>query len=276
MNADSIAVLVGGAGTIAFLAWFFFGARQGKRAKTVGDAPAEPVASEAERCDLVVVGMHCAACVGRVEKALKQVPGVQDATVNLLAERAAIRFDARQAKPADLIAAIEESGYDARIAPSGDLSERQAANESGAADASERRSEAAELNRRFSISLALTLPVLVMGMGPHLHLIPMAWSMRPWWVWAQLILTTPVLFWAGSGFFRGAWAALRQRSGDMNTLIVIGTLSAYIYSLAVTVVPGFFTARGLTAGVYYETAAVIITLILLGRLLEARAKRSTA
>ena len=282
MNADSISVLVGGVGTIAFLAWFFFGPRAGKQAKTVESVPSAErlvgttgASPAAERCDLTVVGMHCASCVGRVEKALKQVPGVQDATVNLLAERAAIRFDARQAKPEDLIAAIEASGYDAQIAPSNDLSERQSANENGANDTSARRSEASELNRRFSISLTLTLPVLVMGMGPHLHLIPMDWSMQAWWVWTQLLLTTPVLFWAGSGFFRGTWAALRQRAGDMNTLIVIGTLSAYSYSLAVTVAPGFFTARGLTAGVYYETAAVIITLILLGRLLEARAKRST-
>jgi Cu+-exporting ATPase len=287
MNADSIAVLVGGIGAIAFLAWFFFGPREGKRAQTVGSVqevtvrkdtvvPAGAV-SDSERCDLTVTGMHCAACVGRVEKALKQVLGVQDATVNLLAERATIRFDAGQVKPEDLIAAIEMSGYDARLAPSSDLSERQAANENGSGVTSEHKSEAAELKLRFLVSLALTLPVLVMGMGPHLHLIPMAWSMQPWWIWAQLLLTTPVLFWAGSGFFRGAWAALRQRASDMNALIVVGTLSAYVYSLAVTVAPGFFTAHGLAVegGVYYETAAVIITLILLGRLLEARAKRST-
>ncbi len=377
MNADSIAVLVGGIGAIAFLAWFFFGPREGKRAQTVGSVqevtvriegtyqpdritvqagmpvrlkfdrqenvgcsdhvvfpdlqinqelpaykttvveftppkagtysfacgmnmyrgqlvvvpadtavvqvptgagiPATAVADPA-RCDLTVTGMHCAACVGRVEKALKQVPGVQDATVNLLAERAAIKFDAGQAKPEDLIAAIEMSGYDARLAPSSDLSERQAANENGSGSMVAHRSEAVELKFRFLVSLALTLPVLVMGMGPHLHLIPMDWSMQSWWNWAQLLLTTPVLFWAGNGFFRGAWAALRQRASDMNALIVVGTLSAYLYSLAVTVAPGFFTEHGLTTaegGVYYETAAVIITLILLGRLLEARAKRST-
>ena len=278
MNADSIAVLIGGTGTIAFLAWFFFGPRQSRKLKTVGsvqELTTQPT-SEAESCDLTIVGMHCASCVGRVERALKQVPGVQDATVNLLAERAAIRFDGRLAKPEDLIAAIEDSGYDARVAPSNDLAERQAAGDKDAVGAAEQRSEAAELKRRLTISLALTLPVLVMGMGPHLHLIPMAWSMQPWWTWAQLFLTTPVLFWAGSGFFRGAWAALRQRASDMNTLIVVGTLSAYVYSLAVTIAPGFFTARGLAAGgVYYETAAVIVTLILLGRLLEARAKRST-
>ena len=129
--------------------------------------------------------------------------------------------------------------------------------------------------RRFLVSLALTLPTLVMGMGPHLGLIPMHLAMQPWWNGAQLALTTPVLFWAGSGFFRGAWASLRQRASDMNTLIAIGTFAAYIYSLAVTVAPGFFAARGLNASVYYETAAVIITLILMGRLLEARAKHGT-
>jgi Cu+-exporting ATPase len=377
MTADMIAVLIGGGGLIAFLAWFFFAPKEGERAETKAgvqeitirvegtyqpdhiqvqagtpvrlkfdrqettgcservvfpdfqinrelpafqtttieftpDKPGTyafacgmnmyrgqlivtpetqtafvsngntemPVTSASvskaqpalERCDLTIMGMHCASCVGRVEKALKQVPGVLDATVNLLAERAAVKFDANQVKPEDLIAAVYGSGYDASMAH---LDHFGQASESAEGQTPDRPTEAQELMRRFLISLALTTPVLMMGMGPHIRLIPMHWTMLSWWNWAQLALTTPVLFWAGNGFFRGAWAAIKQRASDMNTLIVVGTFAAYAYSLAVTVAPGFFVSRGVNGGVYFETAAVIVTLILMGRLLEARAKRST-
>ncbi|MDF2435329.1 MAG: P-type Cu+ transporter [Mucilaginibacter sp.] len=282
MSSDAIAVLVSGAGIIAFLAWFFFGPKAGKQAETKAGGqestqrvpPIGAAQPALEQCDLTITGMHCAACVGRVEKAIKRVPGVQDAVVNLLSERAAVRFDASQAKPEDLIAAVYDSGYDASLMQADPFGQRSES-ESSDAQPSGRQSEAQELLRRFLVSLALTLPVLVMGMGPHLGLIPMHWTMFPWWNWVQMILTTPVLFWAGSGFFRGAWAALKQRASDMNTLIVVGTFAAYAYSLAVTIAPGFFAARNVQAGVYFETVGVIVTLILMGRLLEARAKRST-
>jgi Cu+-exporting ATPase len=224
-----------------------------------------------ERCDLAIRGMHCGSCVARVEEALQQVPGVEDAAVNLLAERAAVQFDPRRASPEDLIAAVDAAGYGARVA---DLDHFGQAAENGETQQAGRLTETQDLMRRFTVSLALTVPVLAMGMGPHIGLIPMRWTQFPWWNWAQLALTTPVLFWAGDGFFRGAWAALKQRASDMNTLIAVGTFAAYAYSLAVTLAPGFFAARGLNGGVYYETAAVIVTLILMGRLLEARAKRS--
>jgi P-type Cu+ transporter len=238
------------------------------------DASAAPAGPQPalERCDLSIGGMHCAACVGRVERALMRVPGVASATVNLLSERAAVQFDPRQAGPERLIAAVEESGYDASAAQLDHFGQAQPA---ATAREPGNRSEAQELTRRFTVALALSAPVLVMGMGPHVGLIPMRWAMQPWWNWAQLILTTPVLFWAGAGFFRGAWASVRQRASDMNTLIVIGTSAAYLYSLAVTVAPGYFATHGVDASVYFETAAVIITLILMGRLLEARAKRGT-
>ncbi len=225
-----------------------------------------------ERCDLTITGMHCAACVGRVEQALKRVPGVQDATVNLLAERAAVRYDAQQTQVQELLDAVEMAGYDASFV---DRDSFGSDSSGGSAQAKSRATESEELRRRFVISLTLTIPVLVLGMGPHIGLLPMRWMHASWWRVVQLALTTPVLFWAGAGFFRGAWAALRQRASDMNTLIAVGTSAAYGYSLLVTVAPGFFTARGLNDGVYYETAAVIVTLILMGRLLETRARRST-
>jgi Cu+-exporting ATPase len=261
MTPDMLAVGIGGTGILAFLGWFFFGAKT--RALLPGN-PAQSQGAAGERCDLIVRGMMCAACVSRVEKALRQVPGVQEATVNLLAERAAVRFDPKQADAARMIDALDRAGYDA-----------QAVRQESPGGQNAVSSETRELRRRFLVSLGLTLPVLAMGMGPHIGLLTMDWMHHSWWNWTQWAFTTPVLFWAGSRFFLGAWAALQQRASDMNTLIAIGTFSAYLYSFAVTIAPGFFRARGLSAGVYYETAAVIITLILMGRLLEARAKRST-
>ena len=376
MAATDVFVLLGGLGLIVFLAWFFFGSKEGKRAATVGavqeatvrvegtyqpdrlvvraglpvrlkfdrretascsdrvvfpdfqinrelpayqtttieftpnrpgeypfacgmnmyrgtlvvlpaaeatNAPqngkgaAVPAGAEAPtvaRCDLAVKGMVCASCTARVEKALRSVPGVEDATVNLLAERAAVTFDPHQAKPADLVAALGTAGYEAHPLDEETAFLQSQIDRADTGGAEKRRpTEIEELRRRFIVSAILTVPVLIMGMGPELGLLPMRWAERGWWNWLQLILTTPVLFWAGGGFFRGAWAALRQRAADMNTLIAIGTLAAYTVSVAVTVAPRYFAARGLNGGVYYETAAVIITLILLGRLLEARAKR---
>src|SRR5579871_6447834 len=226
MMPDIIVVLVGGIGLIAFLAWFFFGSKEGRgmhsgvQENTMRSDAAD--ASALERCDLTIRGMHCASCVGRVEQALKRVPGVQDATVNLLVERGAVEFDARQARPEDLIAAVETAGYDAAVVQLDDLGQ---APQHDAAHSADNPSEIRELRRRFLISLSLTIPVLVMGMGPHIGLIPMHLTMQPWWNWMQLALTTPVLFWAGIGFFVGAWTALKQRASDMNTLIAMGTFA---------------------------------------------------
>lgn len=132
-----------------------------------------------ERCDLTIEGMHCAACVARVEKALKQVPGVQESTVNLLAERGAVTFDARQTRPEDLIAALDVAGYDAHVAPSNPLEHSEHSLAHDEAHPEGKPSEAQTLLRRFLVSLALTVPVLVMGMGPHVGLIPMHLAMQP-------------------------------------------------------------------------------------------------
>lgn len=224
---------------------------------------------ETVRCDLSVKGMHCAACVTRVENVLKRVAGVQQATVNLLAERAAVKFDPKQANPDDLLAALDIAGYEGQVVAQDRFDTKTSAAEH------HHHAETHDLTRRFVIALALTIPVFLMGMMPHFGWIPMGWMHAAWWNWLQFALTVPVLFWAGSGFFRGAWAALKQRTSDMNTLIAVGTSAAFFYSFAVMVAPQVFSSQGRNSGVYYETAAVIVTLILMGRLLEARAKRST-
>lgn len=220
-------------------------------------ASADTAPPPSERADMAIMGMTCAACVSRVEKAARQVPGVTDATVNLLANQGAFKYDPQKASPQAIADAIGKIGYDA--SPLSDAPQ-------GGHD---HDSEGQALSRRFWTAAILALPVLVGAMGRDLNLPVPMWLTNPW---LSLALTTPVLFWAGGKFFRGAWLSLRQRSSDMNTLIALGTGTAYLYSLAVTVSPRLFGAQ---SHVYFETAAVIITLLLLGRTLEARAKGKT-
>lgn len=220
-----------------------------------------------QKCDLNVIGMHCAACVSRVEAALLKVPGVVQATVSLPAEQAAVQFNTKLSNKAELINAVEIAGYDARFSSDDSVKEgEEAALREGA--------EAKSLLRKFLASLLLTVPVMIMAMGPEFGALPHRWMHLFWWNWVELALTTPVIFWAGGSFFKGAWAALKQRSSDMDTLIAIGTLSAYLYSLFYTVAPKMFESRGIAGGTYYESVAVIITLILMGRTLETRARRN--
>ena len=228
-----------------------------------------------------VEGMTCAACVNRIGRYLAKVDGVEDAHVNLATESATVRFDpARVALPA-LVAAVEAAGYEARIdravggAHDSDVAEVAAAR-SELDDTSARHLEA--LRRRLIIAAILTVPLLLglarMTVAPGLP----AFLTDPF---VQLALATPVQLWAGRPFYAGAWNALRHRTADMNTLIAVGTSAAYLYSLATIVVPDFFREAGLGMEgeglpLYFDTAAAIITLILLGRFLEARARSATS
>ena len=217
--------------------------------------------------ELSVQGMTCASCVGRVEKALKAVPGVSDAVVNLATERATVRGTA---DAASLIAAIENAGYDA--AP---------IDNSGAerAEATERKdAEERALRRDFSLALVLTLPVFLLEMGSHLipgmhHLIAGTIGIQNSW-YLQFVLTTLVMFIPGIRFYQKGLPALFKGAPDMNSLVAVGSLAAYGYSLVATFAPSLLPPG--TINVYYEAAAVIVSLILLGRLLEARAKGRTS
>ena len=219
-----------------------------------------------------VLGMHCAACATRVEGALKLAPGVSRAAVNYATGRATVEYDPTTTAPADLLGVVREVGYDAVLPTPEDAGE-------SAAEAA-RDSDFRRTRRKFLVAAALTLPVAAVAMAGHLvPALPDALDF-PGRVWLELALTTPVLFWCGREFFTGAWAAARHRAADMNTLVAIGTLSAYVYSVVATVAPsrlavGGHAGHGVAAGVYYEVAAVIVTLILLGRLLEARARSRT-
>ena len=228
--------------------------------------------SAAASLEVAIEGMTCASCVGRVEKALKSVPGVTNAVVNLATEKATIQGSAAAAA---LVAAIENAGYDAKL-----IAGSSAA--SGQAEADERAEkkdvERRELTRDFTIAAVLTAPVFILEMGSHLipgahELIASTIGMQNSW-YLQFVLTTLVLFVPGIRFYDKGLPALWRLAPDMNSLVAVGSLAAYGYSLVATFAPGFLPAG--TVNVYFEAAAVIVTLILLGRLLEARAKGRTS
>ena len=202
--------------------------------------------------------MTCASCVGRVERALEKVPGVLKTSVNLANGKATVGYLTGEVELRDLEKAVEGAGYGV-----------VRGEESFAEDSHER--EYKELKADFILAAALTALIFVgslpmmLGFEPP---IPMMWL-----AFVLLGLATPVQFWAGRRFYRGAWGALRNGQANMNTLVVMGTSAAYLYSAVATLAPRLFTAD--RADVYFDTSALIITLILLGRLLETRAKGRT-
>ncbi|HEX6311332.1 MAG TPA: heavy metal translocating P-type ATPase, partial [Acidimicrobiia bacterium] len=215
------------------------------------------------RLTLDVSGMHCASCVSSIEGALVGLHGVADASVNLATERATVVYDPHETDPRGLIRAVESVGYSAR--------EVSREREQGA------RAEEHERRARRELGLLRAKFAFAAVVGALLLLLSFAWS--PFGeratMWIMLALATPVQFWAGSQFYSGAWKVGRHGSADMNTLIAVGTSAAYLYSLVATVAPRAFEPAGQLPAVYFDTAAVIIALILLGRLLEARAKAGT-
>jgi Cu+-exporting ATPase len=217
-----------------------------------------------DKVTVPVGGMTCASCVEHVEKALRAVDGVISASVNLATEKATVEYAAGVVAMADVRRAIEGAGY--RVLATGD--EGPAGDE----DAEARLRSQQYRRLQLKVLVGAILSVLVFagsfewfgGLGP---------LSNPYVLWA---LATPVQFWVGRQFYTGAIAAARHRTTNMNTLVAVGSSSAYFYSVAAVLFPSFFEARGLGAPVYFDTAAVIITLILFGRMLEARAKGQTS
>ncbi|HMO44790.1 MAG TPA: heavy metal translocating P-type ATPase [Rubrivivax sp.] len=217
--------------------------------------------------ELAVEGMTCASCVGRVEKALKAVPGVSEAVVNLATERASVRGTAAVEA---LVAAIDKAGYAASPVDTSALRQDEAAQKKDA--------ERAELKRDLILASVLALPVFVLEMGSHLIPGMHAWvmeniGMRQSWM-LQFVLTALVLAIPGRRFYRQGIPALLRLAPDMNSLVAVGTAAAFLYSVVATFAPGLLPEG--TVNVYYEAAAVIVALILLGRFLEARAKGRTS
>ena len=219
-----------------------------------------------EQFELAIVGMSCASCVGRVEKALQRIPGVLVANVNLATESAHLEVLAGNANHQQLITAIKQSGYEAK-AVSSERDDKQA----------RKAEEQVQLQRAFWWAFILTLPVFILEMGSHLIPGMAAWveaTLGQTLNWSiQLVLTTLVLFGPGLRFLRSGIPALLRGGPDMNSLVALGSLSAWTFSLVVLLF-GDVLPEG-TRHVYFEAAAVIITLILLGRNLEARAKGRT-
>ena len=221
-----------------------------------------------ESMRLQVAGMSCASCVGTVERAFASVPGVVEATVSLATERASVRVMRGTASRADLQNAIEQAGYQLVDDPLEDLpAETEEAN--GRIVAARDR-DLRDLLVKSVIALAVGLVVLWGSM----EFIPAPGLLgEPFFL---LAVVTPVQFWAGWRFHKGAWKAARRLSADMNTLISIGTNAAYFYSVLLTLWPQLLTGSAAEVAYYYDTAAIIIGLILLGRFLEARAKGRTS
>jgi Cu+-exporting ATPase len=272
--------------------------RAASDARPVGEAAQPPprATGGAARITISVSGMTCAACQARVQKALSSAHGVLDANVNLMTAEATIAYDPSDTRADALVTAIRSTGYGAELPQAGG----NAIEEQDAARAREFR----DLRARALFALAAGALAMIASMplmASHAHLRHggpadpfMRWSMRVLdpllvralpWLYAVppralelglLVLTTCVMAWAGRHFYTRAWAAFRHHSADMNTLVAVGTGAAYLLSVAATLAPGFFVARGVPPDVYYEAVVLIIALILVGNTLEARAKRQTA
>ena len=218
-----------------------------------------------------IMGMHCAACVGRVETALQSVPGVAEAEVSLATESARLTFDPEMIDHDRVREAVLDVGFDLeRVSPTEELEAVLRRRDE------EREEEYRGLLWRFQVGLWLTLPVLLIGHGGFL--IPAIRNLdhettRLLWMVSGL-LTVPIMVYVGRSFFTGGWAAFRRHDATMDTLVALGTGAAWTYSTVAVVAPGLFPEG--TAHPFYEASAVVITLVVLGQALEARAKGKTS
>ncbi|WII71780.1 heavy metal translocating P-type ATPase [Bdellovibrio sp. 22V] len=215
-----------------------------------------------QEAELSIEGMTCASCVGRIEKSLKAVPGLKTASVNLATEKAKVTYVPGLVSMNDLIGAVSRAGYEAKPVGS----------EKGSADNLDKEKEKLLKKERNHLIIAailsspLVLPMLLMPFGIH-------W-MPPGWV--QLLLATPVQFWLGARFYKAAWKAVKAKSGNMDLLVSLGTSAAYFLSVYYVARFGEHVGHEGTGHLYFESAAVVITLILLGKYLESKAKQQTS
>ena len=205
-----------------------------------------------------VLGMSCAACAARVDKTLNKQPGVCQASVNYAAATAQVEYDPAQTSPETLRHAVQEAGYDLVI-----THDEHTADEVEEAH----RKTYQSLKRRTTWAILLAIPIAVIGMG---------FMDRSWAGWSTWLLSTPVVFGLGRSFFANAWKQLRHGSANMDTLVASSTGVAYLFSVFNLFFPDFWLSRGITPHVYFESSSVIIAFILLGRLLEERAKGHTS
>ncbi|MDQ3695818.1 MAG: heavy metal translocating P-type ATPase [Chloroflexota bacterium] len=251
-----------------------YGVRELPAAPASPPAPTPPAPDTNGEAILPIEGMTCASCVGRVERALAKVPGVTAASVNLATEKASVSYDPDVADLSQLSAAVEKAGYQVGALPTAPtVRGASTAASAPAADpvdarTRERDREIADLKRKSLVSLVVGLVMMALMYVPlpisMLDLAPLL-----------LIAATIVQFWAGKVFYQAAWAAAKHGGTNMNTLVAVGTSAAYGYSTFVTLWPGLSARWGFEYHLYYESAVIVIALILMGRWLEARAKQRT-
>lgn len=209
-----------------------------------------------------ISGMHCASCVRMIEKRLLRLDGVTEAVVNFATEKARVTFDPAKITEEELCEAVSEIGYKAVLDAQKNVNTEEKT----------KKKELGKLLKKAAIALFVGA-LLVWGTFPKLiETSPL--FLRDFWV--QLVMATPIQFWVGFEFYRNTWASLKNRAANMDTLIAIGTTTAYLYSVVVTVVPDLVEKAGIDPMPYFDTSTVIIALILLGRYLEARAKAGTS
>ncbi|MCF6282631.1 MAG: heavy metal translocating P-type ATPase [Candidatus Polarisedimenticolaceae bacterium] len=231
----------------------------------IRDAGFTPIS---EQCELQIEGMSCAACIGRVERTLLKQPGVLSASVNLTTERAHIEFLPQTINLPRLCATIDKLGFQAKNASTVAPSEIEAG----------REKVLSQLQNHLRLALLLSFPLILISMGPMISssfaelLLSMAG--KSLWNWLECLLASAVLRFAGRRFYQQGWAELRHLSPGMNSLIMLGSFAAWSYSLLVLLLPGLFPAG--TAHLYFEASAVIVTLILLGKYFEEKAKGRTS
>lgn len=223
--------------------------------------PSEEKAVETAMLTLAIGGINCPSCLLAVDKVLDRTEGVVDESTNFESESASVTYNPAVVTPSKIISQIEKLGYTATEMVEADTEPQEVG--TGA------EVEVREVRLRLIVSAILTLPVLIFSM--KMDVMPP----NPL-VYVEFVLTTIVLFWGGWRIYKSAWGSVRNRASDMNVLIATGTLAAYIFSVIATFFPRLLVSTGVAPHVYFETAAVIITLILLGRLLEARARSHTS
>ena len=236
-----------------------------KKIEDLGYDPVKMSPGGVKKTIVSVGGMTCAACVNRVEKMLKSLPGVNDAAVNFATSKATLSHFSSSFDVKAISDALEDAGYHFRgvVADNAEDPTEKA-----------REEELRDIKRKLIVGAILSALIHLFAMG---HMIPELIHVNPGTLnFIQLLMTTPVVFWVGGRFLGGAWKALRQKTSDMNTLVALGALSAYFYSFAVTLFPDLLFHGAHQPYVYFDGAAMIVTLVLLGRYLEARAKGKTS
>lgn len=225
-----------------------------------------------QQAQLAISGMHCASCALIIEKGLKKMPGVKEANVNYNAEKARVIFDASKVKIVDLLSAVKQAGYKAEVY---DESNPEA-------ERKKKEKEIKSLWLKFVVSLALSLPMLYFMLLDFWNFLPGRSGLLPYIGIVSLLFTIPVQFVIGSGFYKGMWSSLRLKTFNMDSLIAIGTSTAFFYSLANYLIYALQKNSLIGIGgekipeLYFETAAFLITFVILGKWLEAKAKGRTS